>query len=323
MKRRAFVGLAGSALATPSGLRAQANRTVGLLSTGSSIDYLTTAFFKGLSSAGFEEGRNITIVRRSAQGKADRLPELAAELVGQDVSVIFASGGPGPTRAAKAATRSVPVVFAYGGDPVADGLVSSIGRPDGNVTGATFLGATFTAKRLELLKQLVPAAPDVAMLANLKSTLTEIQLRDARAATQALGQTLNVFDAEGGSEIDAAFAEMARRKVSALLIGTDPGYGLVFRDRIISLAAQYGLPAMYDSRDFVAAGGLASYGSVLTDTWRQAGIYVGRVLKGEKPADLPVIQPTRFETVINVKTARILGLQIPTGVLALADDTID
>ena len=323
MKRRAFVGLAGSALATPSGLHAQANRTVGLLSTGSSIDYLTTAFFKGLSSAGFEEGRNITIVRRSAQGKADRLPELAAELVGQDVSVIFASGGPGPTRAAKAATRSIPVVFAYGGDPVADGLVSSIGRPDGNVTGATFLGATFTAKRLELLKQLVPAAPDVAMLVNLKSTLTEIQLRDARAAAQALGQTLNVFDAEGGSEIDAAFAEMARRKVSALLIGTDPGYGLVFRDRIISLAAQYGLPAMYDSRDFVAAGGLASYGSVLTDTWRQAGIYVGRVLKGEKPADLPVIQPTRFETVINVKTARILGLQIPTGVLALADDTID
>ena len=323
MKRRAFVGLAGSALATPSGLRAQANRTVGLLSTGSSIDYLTTAFFKGLSSAGFEEGRNMTIVRRSAQGKADRLPELASELVGQDVSVIFASGGPGPTRAAKAATRSIPVVFAYGGDPVADGLVSSIGRPDGNVTGATFLGATFTAKRLELLKQLVPAAPDVAMLVNLKSTLTEIQLRDARAAAQALGQTLNVFDAEGGSEIDAAFAEMARRKVSALLIGTDPGYGLVFRDRIISLAAQYGLPAMYDSRDFVAAGGLASYGSVLTDTWRQAGIYVGRVLKGEKPADLPVIQPTRFETVINVKTARVLGLQIPTGVLALADDTID
>ena len=244
MKRRAFVGLAGSALATPSGLRAQANRTVGLLSTGSSIDYLTTAFFKGLSSAGFEEGRNMTIVRRSAQGKADRLPELASELVGQDVSVIFASGGPGPTRAAKAATRSIPVVFAYGGDPVADGLVSSIGRPDGNVTGATFLGATFTAKRLELLKQLVPAAPDVAMLVNLKSTLTEIQLRDARAAAQALGQTLNVFDAEGGSEIDAAFAEMARRKVSALLIGTDPGYGLVFRDRIISLAAQYGLPAM-------------------------------------------------------------------------------
>ena len=193
----------------------------------------------------------------------------------------------------------------------------------GNVTGATFLGATFTAKRLELLKQLVPAAPDVAMLANLKSTLTEIQLRDARAATQALGQTLNVFDAEGGSEIDSAFAEMARRKVSTVLIGTDPGYGLVFRDRIISLAAQYGLPAMYDSRDFVAAGGLASYGSVLTDTWRQAGIYVGRVLKGEKPADLPVVQPTRFATVTNVKTARILGLQIPTGVLALADDTID
>jgi len=323
MKRRALVGLAGGVLAWPSGLRAQADRNVGLLSTGSSIDYLTTAFFKGLSSVGFEEGRNIAIVRRSAQGKAERLPELAAELVGQDVSVIFASGGPVPTRAAKAATRSIPIVFAYGGDPVADGLVSSIGRPDGNVTGATFLGATFTAKRLELLKQLVPAAQDVAMLANLKSTLTEIQLRDARAATKALGQTLNVFDAESGSEIDAAFAEMARRKVTAVLIGTDPGYGLVFRDRIVSLAAQYGLPAMYDSRDFVAAGGLASYGSVLTDTWRQAGIYVGRVLKGEKPADLPIVQPTRFETVINVKTARILGLQIPPGVLALADDTLD
>ncbi len=323
MKRRAFVGLAGSALAWPWGANAQVNGTVGLLSTGSSIDYLTAAFFRGLSSTGFEEGRNIAVVRRSAQGQSDRLPELAAELVGQGVSVIFASGGPLPTRAAKAATGKIPIVFAYGGDPVADGLVSSISRPDANVTGATFLGATFTPKRLELLKQLVPGATDVAMIVNPKSTLSELQLRDARAAIPVLGQTLSIFNAEGGNEIDAAFAEMARRKMSAVLIGTDPGYGLVFRDRIVSLAAQYGLPAMYDSRDFIAAGGLVSYGSVLPDTWRQAGIYVGRVLKGEKPADLPIVQPTRFETVINLKTARVLGLQIPPSVLALADDMLE
>jgi len=322
MKRRAFVGLAGSAMAWPSGLHAQANRTIGLLGTGS-IDFLTSAFFKGLSSTGFDEGRNIAVVRRSAEGKFDRLPGLAAELVGQGVSVIFASGGPLPTRAAKAATGSIPIVFAYGGDPVADGLVSSISRPDANVTGATFLGAPFTAKRLELLKQLMPAAADIAMLVNPKSTLAEIQLRDARAATKMLGQTLNIFNADGANEIDAAFAEMARRKEPVVLIGTDPAYGLVFRDQIVSLAARYKLPALYDSRDFIVAGGLVSYGSVLPDTWRQAGIYVGRVLKGEKPADLPVVQPTRFETVINLKTARMLDLQIPPNVLALADDTID
>jgi putative ABC transport system substrate-binding protein len=322
MKRRAFVGLVGSAVAWPAGLHAQANRTVGLLSTGS-IDYLTSAFFKGLSSTGFEEGRNIAVFRRSAEGKFDRLPGLAAELVSQGVSVIFASGGPLPTRAAKAATGSIPIVFAYGGDPVADGLVSSISRPDANVTGATFLGATFTAKRLELLKQLMPAAADIAMLVNPKSTLAEIQLRDARVATQTLGQKLNIFSADGANEIDAAFAEMARRKEQVVLIGTDPAYGLVFRDRIVSLAAQYKLPALYDSRDFIVAGGLVSYGSVLPDTWRQAGIYVGRVLKGEKPADLPIVQPTRFETVINLKTARTLGLEVPPGVLALADDMLD
>lgn len=322
MKRRAFVGLAGSAMAWPSGLHAQANRTIGLLGTGS-IDFLTSAFFKGLSSTGFDEGRNIAVVRRSAEGNFDRLPGLAADLVGQGVSVIFASGGPLPTRAAKAATGSIPIVFAYGGDPVADGLVSSISRPDANVTGATFLGATFTAKRLELLKQLMPAAADIAMLVNPKSTLAEIQLRDARAATKMLGQTLNIFNADGASEIEAAFAEMARRKEQVVLIGTDPAYGLVFRDRIVALAAQYKIPALYDSRDFIVAGGLVSYGSVLPDTWRQAGIYVGRVLKGEKPADLPIVQPTRFETVINLKTARMLDLQIPPNVLALADDTID
>ncbi|HZP98318.1 MAG TPA: ABC transporter substrate-binding protein [Reyranella sp.] len=292
------------------------------MSTGA-VEALTNAFFKGLAAAGFQEGRNLVVVSRSAQGQFDRLPELAQELVNRRVEVIFASGGPVPARAAKGATTTIPIVFAYGGDPVGDGLVPSFNRPGGNVTGASFMGASFTSKRLQVLKQLLPKATDVTLMLNPKTTIAEGQIRDANAAAPVLGQKIQIIKAEGADAIDAAFAEMDRRKVQALLVGVDPTYGLVFRDRIVGLAAKYRIPAFYDSRDYVEAGGLISYGSVLTDTWRQAGLYVGRILKGEKPADLPVVQPTRFETVINLKTARALGLEVPPSLLSLADDTIE
>ena len=293
-----------------------------MLATGS-VGFLDKAFFEGLADTGFVEGRNLTVVRRSAEGQFDRLPALARDLVKDKVAVIFASGGPLPVRAARSASTTIPIVFAYGSDPVADGLVESFSRPGGNVTGATFLGVSFAAKRLQILKQLRPQVTEVGLMVNPKATIAESQIRDAREAATVLGQTLHVFEADGGEEIDAAFAAMDREKIGVLLMGTDPSYGLVFRDRIVALAARYGIPTLYDSRDFVEHGGLVSYGSILTDTWRQAGVYVGRILKGEKPQDLPVVQPTRFETVINLKTAKALGLDVPASVLALADDTID
>jgi putative ABC transport system substrate-binding protein len=323
LRRRRFIAGIGGAIATTGIVRAQGNGpTIGLLMTGG-VDSLTQAFFKGLGAMGFEEGRNLTVVKRSAAGEFDKLPALAQDLVTQKVDAIVAMGGPVPTRAAKAATTTIPIVFAYGGDPVGDGLVASFSRPGGNVTGASFMGASFTSKRLQVLKQLLPEAVDVALMLNPKATLAEGQIRDARNAAPVLGQKIHVMDASGAEEIDAAFAEMERQKMRALLMGVDPSYGLVFRDRIIGLAARYKLPTLYDSRDYVEKGGLISYGSVLTDTWRQAGLYVGRILRGEKPQDLPVVQPTRFETVINLKTARTLGLEIPARLLALADDTIE
>jgi putative ABC transport system substrate-binding protein len=323
LRRRRFIAGIGGAIGATGIARAQGNGpTIGLLMTGG-VDSLTQAFFKGLGAMGFEEGRNLTVVKRSAAGEFDKLPALAQDLVTQKVDAIVAMGGPVPTRAAKAATTTIPIVFAYGGDPVGDGLVASFSRPGGNVTGASFMGASFTSKRLQVLKQLLPEAVDVALMLNPKATLAEGQIRDARNAAPVLGQKIHVMDASGAEEIDAAFAEMERQKMRALLMGVDPSYGLVFRDRIIGLAARYKLPTLYDSRDYVEKGGLISYGSVLTDTWRQAGLYVGRILKGEKPQDLPVVQPTRFETVINLKTARTLGLEIPARLLALADDTIE
>lgn len=323
LRRRPFLAGIGGTIAAAGIARAQGNGpTIGLLMTGG-VDSLTQAFFKGLASMGFAEGRNLTVVRRSAMGQFDKLPALAQELVSQKVDAIVAMGGPGPTRAAKAATTTIPIVFAYGGDPIGDGLVASFNRPGGNVTGASFMGASFTSKRLQVLKQLLPQTVDVALMLNPKANLAEGQIRDASKAAPLLGQKVQVINADGREEIDAAFAEMERQKVPALLVGVDPSYGLVFRDRIVGLAARYKLPALYDSRDYVEKGGLICYGSVLTDTWRQAGLYVGRILKGEKPQDLPVMQPTRFETVINLKTARTLGLDVPPDLLALADDTIE
>jgi putative ABC transport system substrate-binding protein len=277
---------------------------------------------KGLSEGGYVEGRNLAIIYRSANGQFDRLSTLAADLVGSQVSVILAIGGPVPARAAKAATSTIPVVFAYGGDPVGDNLVASFNRPGGNVTGITFIGTTLAAKKLDLLREIAPGVTDVGLLVNPKGTLAEIQIKDAGDATHILGQRLHVVNVGSESEIDAAFATISQMKVGALLVGTDPIFGL-HRDQLVALTARYKIPAIYGLRDYPAVGGLMSYGGSRADTWQQAGAYVGRILKGEKPADLPVVQPTKFELVINLKTAKALGLAVPSGLLVAADEVIE
>jgi putative ABC transport system substrate-binding protein len=250
------------------------------------------------------------------------LPTLASELVARPVNVIFAFGTPIPARAAKAATSTIPIVFAYGGDPVADGLVTSLNRPGGNVTGATFITAALAAKRLELLRELVPNVDTIGVLVNPKNQLADTQLRDVDAASRSLGQPVYIVYASSENEFGAAFAALVRQGVRALLLGTDTIF-FNRRDQLIALAASHRIPAIYTFREYVQDGGLASYGAIQTETIRQAGIYVGRILKGASPGDLPVVQPTKFELVINLKTAKSLGLDIPPMLLARADEVIE
>jgi putative ABC transport system substrate-binding protein len=328
-----LIGLAGSVLAWPVAARAQqappagssVGPTIGLLFSQGVTDWMVVAIRQGLGEAGYVEGRNLSFVHRAAEGQVDRLPAMAAELVNARVAAILAMGGPLPTRAAKAATTTIPIVFAYGGDPVADGLVSSLNRPGANVTGATFIGATLTAKRLEVMHQLLPRATNVALLANPSNTLATSQVEDATAAAKTLGLRLHVFNASNAGEVDEAFAAMDRLKVDLVVIGVDPTFGLTLRAQIASLQMRYRLPVTLDvaTRAELENGGLITYGPVLPDTWRQAGGYVGRILKGAKPSDLPILQPTRFELLINLKTARALGLEVPPRLLAIADDIIE
>jgi putative tryptophan/tyrosine transport system substrate-binding protein len=325
MRRRDFIAaLGGAAAAWPLAARAQqAMATIGLLTSLDLAEWATKAVRKGLDETGYVEGRNLTIISRSAEGQFDRLPALAADLVNSQVAVILATGSPVPARTAKAATTTIPIVFAYGGDPVADGLVASFNRPGGNVTGATFSGSALVAKRMELLREIVPQANDVALLVNPEGTLAEAQVRDATAASQTLGLRLHVLNVSTESELDEAFAEMSRLKVGAFIVSTDPFFGFLGRDRLVTLAARYKIPSIYNARVEVGTGGLASYGANLEDTWRQAGVYIGRILKGEKPSDLPVMQPTRFEMVINLKVAKALGLDISPTLLSRADEVIE
>jgi len=251
------------------------------------------------------------------------LPALAADLVNRNVAAILATSSPVPARAAKAATSTIPIVFAYGGDPVADGLVDSLNRPGGNVTGATFIGVALIAKRMEMLHQLVPDVRDVALLVNPRGTLAEQQIAEARAAAQNLGQNLHVINTTSEAELDAAFVNMIQLKLGAFVVSTDPFFGFFARDRLAALSRRYKIPGVYNGSDEIVSGGLISYGPTKADTWRQAAIYVGRILKGEKPPDLPVMQPAKFEMVINLKTARELGLTIPPTLLGLADEVIE
>jgi putative ABC transport system substrate-binding protein len=327
MRRREFIIFVGGAplgwTVTARAQHAGPMPVIGLLTLANLPDWAMNAIRTGLDDAGFVEGRNLTIMVRSAEGQFDRLPALAADLVKSEVRVILATGSPVPARTAKAATTKIPIVFAYGGDPVADGLVDSLNQPGGNVTGATFIGSALLAKRMEVLREIVPQATDIALLVNPKGTLAERQVRDGTAAAHILGQRLHVLNTSTESDIDAAFATMSQLKVGAFIVSTDPFFGFVARDRLVMQAQNYKIPGIYNGRDELGAGGLVSYGPKLADTWRQAGLYVGRILQGEKPSELPVMQPTRFEMIINLKTARKLELTIPPTLLGLAEEVIE
>ena len=279
-----------------------------------------TGFHRGLGEAGFVEGRNIAIEYRFSEGRYDQLPALVADLVGRNVAVLFAAGGVQAALAAKSAT--VPVVFANGSDPLRFGLVANLNRPGGNITGVSFFTATLEAKRLGLLSQLVPAAAGFGVIANPANANAESQRQDVDQGGRVLGRPVDIVDARDEREIETAFATLAQRRTPALLIASDPFF-FSRREQIVALAARYRLPAIYEWREFAEAGGLASYGTNLVDAYRFAGIYVGRILKGEKPADLPVVQSSKFELVINLRTARALGIEVPLGLSAGADEVIE
>ncbi len=298
---------------------------IGFLNGASSetFAHLAAAFRQGLSEAGYVEGRNVAIEYRWAEGEYDRLPALAAELVRRQVAVIAAGGGVAAALAAKAATTTIPIVFSGGGgDPVKLGLVASLNRPGGNVTGVSILTAALGAKRLGLLRELLPSATLIAVLINPTNPNSEIQLKDIEEAARTVGQQIFILYASNERDFDAAFAIIVERRAGALVVGADP-YFNSRRDQLAGLAARHAIPAMYEQREFAVAGGLASYGTSLTDSFRQVGDYAGRILKGEKPADLPVMQPTRFELVINLKTATALRLTVPPTLLARADEVIE
>jgi len=327
MRRRDFIkGLIGSTASWPLGAHAQQSATpvVGFLHSG--IEEQSTpilaGFKKGLKESGFEEGRNISVQYRFAKGRYDRLPALAAELVRHPVTVLFAGGGVHTALAAKSATATIPIVFANGSDPVQFGLVGSLNDPGGNITGVSFFTATLEEKRLGLLSQLVPSAHIFGIMINPANDNAENQLKDIAQGTLALHRPAVALKASNDIEIDAAFSAFSQQSVNAVLVASDP-YFNARRRKIVELAAHYNLPAIYEWPEFVQAGGLASYGSNLSDNYRLGGGYVGRVLKGEKPANLPVVQATKFEFVINLKTAKSLGLTLPSGVLSIADAVIE
>jgi len=325
MKRRDFITLlGGAAFAWPLAARAQqpAIPVVGFLrnTPSTSFDHIVAAFRQGLGEAGFVDGRNVAIQQRWAEGRDDRLPALLADLISLKAAVIVANTA--GAFAAKAAATTVPVVFATGSDPVRDGLVASLNRPGGNFTGVIFITSELGTKRLELLRQLVPKATTVAMLVMPSGQETELEQVDVAKAAQALGLQLVVADATSRPEIETAFATFAQRRADAALVGTG-ALTNSHSEAIVALAARHSIPTIYSLREYVSVGGLMSYGTSITDAYRQAGIYAGRILKGERPADLPVMQSTKFDLVLNLKTAKALGLDVPDRLLALADEVIE
>jgi putative ABC transport system substrate-binding protein len=327
MKRRDLLILsagAGITAALSAGAQQKPMPVIGFFNPTSpgSLAPFVAAFRQGLSETGYVEGQNIAIEYRWAEGHTDRLPALAADLVSRKVDVIAPTGGTAPALAAKNATSTIPIVFVIGSDPVVDGLVASLARPGGNLTGFTLLFGELTPKRLELLSELVPQARRIALLVNSNNPEAEPLISDMQKAAQAKSVQLHILNVGIESEIDAAFRALAVVQAEALLVSGNPLFDTQ-REQLVALASRRAVPAIYSEREFAAAGGLISYGTSRTAAYRQAGIYVGRILKGEKPADLPVQQPTRFELVVNLKTAKALGITVPPSILARADEVIE
>ena len=324
MRRRKFITLLGGALAWPLAAHAQqpAVSVIGFLD-GQSFDlHLMTAFRQALKDAGYVEGKNLAIYFRSANGQTDRLVTLAGDIVSRRVAVIVTAGGGAAALAAYAATTTIPIVFVSGVDPVTTGLVMSLNRPGSNATGVYIFQQVLEGKRLALLHGLVPAATLIAVLLNSTNANFQTQLRGVQDAARTLGQQVSILSASTARDIDVAFATVTKSGAGALLVGSDPFFNSE-RDQIIALSARHTIPAIFEGREFATAGGLASYGTSLADAYREAGIYAGRILKGEKPADLPIVQPTKFEFVINLKTAKALGLEVPPGLSSSADEIIE
>ena len=296
---------------------------VGFLGTTTPHDYASrvAAFHEGLKEVSYIEGQNVAMEYRWPEGRYDRLPMLAADLVSRQVAVI-AAGGPPAARAAKAATSTIPIVFTSRDDPVEAGLVRSFNRPGGNITGVHLFLTELNAKKLGLMRDLLPQLQAMAALLNPTSQSADPQSKELQVAGRALGLHIDIFHASSESEIDAAFTAIAQQRLGALIVGNDPFY-FSRREQLIALAARHAIPVVYDLREFADAGGLMTYGTNLKTAYRQAGVYVGRILKGEKPADLPILRSTKFEFVINLKTAKALGLTFPPGLLAIADEVIE
>jgi putative tryptophan/tyrosine transport system substrate-binding protein len=327
MRRREFISLfVSTVVASPLTARAQnsAMPIIGFLQSASH-DYLTkmaVTVNQGLKETGYIEGQSVAIEYRWADGHTDRLPALAATLVRRGVAVMLAAGGPEPARAAMAATKTIPIVFVSATDPVQIGLVASLNRPGGNVTGINMIGSSLGAKRLELLHQLAPKVSTIAALIDPNYPAAKIQSQEAQEAANQLGLKLITLSASTESDIETAFANLAQQGAGALIVAQGPLF-ITQGGLLATLAARYMIPAMYSQREYIAAGGLMSYGPDFPEGYRQAGIYIGRILKGEKPADLPVVQPTKFDLVINLKTAKALSLTVPPSLLALADEVIE
>jgi len=327
MRRRDFVTLlSGAAVGWPLAARAQqAMPVIGFLHSASAaaVVNLVAGFRKGLSETGYVEGRNVTIEYRWGEGQNERLPELAMELVRRRVAVIVTPQGTAATLAAKAATATIPIVFVIGADPVKIGLVASLNRPGGNATGISDMGVELGAKRLGLLRELLPRAARFAALVNPDNPfIAEPFVAELRTGASAIGRQIEVVTASTNSDIDAAFGTFVKTRADAFLISPEALF-VTRRVQLVILAARHGLPALYHRREFADAGGLMSYGSDLTDQFRQTGVYAGRILKGEKPAEMPVQLPTRFEFIINLQTARTLGIEVPPTLLAIADEVIE
>ena len=324
MKRREFITLVGSAAAWPLAAHAQQPTmpVIGLLNATRLDDREVSAVRRGLNDSGFVEGRNIAIEYRSAEGQYDQLPALAADLVNRQVAAIIAIGGTPSAPAAKAATATIPIIFSNGGDAVKLGLVSSHNRPGGNVTGVSFLVSALGAKRLELLRDLIPSATMIGFLVNPANPNTAADISELQVAARTLGLQLHVQNASSATDIDAAFKIFAQQQVNAVMVAAD-AYFRSRRDQLAELAARHAVPATYAVREHAVVGGLMSYGPDIAEAYRQAGFYAGRVLKGEKPADLPIMQSAKFEFVINLKTAKALGLEVPGKLLALTNEVIE